>query len=88
MDKLKAIFKRKKDKPASGGTAGTKTETPTATTTAPAAAVPAQTATDTAAAPSSSEPTQPPAGKAHDASRQRQITDSFIQELHQSTHQS
>ena len=53
MDKLKAIFKRKKAEPK--GTAGTKTETN-------GASVPKPTATDTAAAPSTSDPTVPPAG--------------------------
>jgi hypothetical protein len=53
MDKLKALFKRKKDKTDSS-TAGTKTETPAG------AAVPKPTE---AAKPTTSDPTAPPAGK-------------------------
>jgi hypothetical protein len=56
MDKIKALFKRKKDKPS--GTAGTKTDT-----NGTPAAVPKPTATDTAAAPSTSDPAVPPAGE-------------------------
>ncbi|KAK5444356.1 hypothetical protein LTS15_010471 [Exophiala xenobiotica] len=54
MDKLKALFKRKKDKTDSS-TAGTKTETPVG------AAVPKPTE---AAKPTTSDPTAPPAGAA------------------------
>lgn len=62
MDKFKALFRRKKDKPASEGTAGTQTMTPNATTTGPAVPAPAQTAQDAVSAPSSADPTMPPAG--------------------------
>jgi hypothetical protein len=60
MDKIKAIFKRKKT-PTESSTAGTKTSTPGATD-GTATSVPKPTPTDTAAAPSTSEPTAPPAG--------------------------
>lgn len=53
MDKLKALFKRIKDK----GATSAKTDAPT-----PAAA-PKPTPTDTAAAPSTSDPVAAPAGK-------------------------
>ena len=59
MDKLKSIFKRKKE---GAGTAGTKTEAPSTNGGAPAA-MPTPSKTDTAAAPSTSEPTAPPAGE-------------------------
>lgn len=53
MDKVKAIFRRFKDK----GTSGTKTEAPAA------AAVPKPTPTETAPAPSTSDPATAPAGQ-------------------------
>ena len=55
MDKLKAIFRRKKDtKPAADTKAGTN---------GTAAAAPKPTPADTAAAPSTSDPTTAPAGE-------------------------
>jgi hypothetical protein len=69
MDKIKAIFKRKKT-PTESSTAGTKTSTPGATDGTPTS-VPKPTPTDTAAAPSTSEPTAPAAGE----NRLRRLSD-------------
>lgn len=75
MDKIKAIFKRKKA-PAESATAGTKTEQPAAAGGTPTS-VPKPTATDTAAAPSSSEPSAPAAGKIGDLADKTTLVDLF-----------
>ncbi|KAK5077978.1 hypothetical protein LTS08_003180 [Lithohypha guttulata] len=57
MDKLKAIFRRKKQEPGPSKTAGTRTEAPNQVGTS--TQVPPPTTTTSSAAPSSSQPVAP-----------------------------